>query len=299
MVTLSQQKNAPAVALWDPNEDYDPTRPNDYNEYKMWKQRERAERRHRALEEKQMGANKRYRSSSFTDSGGSGSEGERPHKAGSPCCQKRWVHRLTYSSIGRYDEYDHWNRDEDDVPRGLGAPIAPVITDMTGDEAYQRRLAMSSGPQQSIPPITTVDRNMSGNDAYARRMAMSSGQPPSLSKEETGDEGYQREVATSLTSQVHQQEPPNESSSSLAYNPFAPISFPPPPPGPLPSIEDEVARKREAAAAIAAKFGALATVQSPEDSAPAPQNPIQRYVLVCFHDATVLNDSQARSIYFR
>jgi splicing factor 45 len=77
------QKNAPAVVLWDPNEDYDPTRPNDYNEYKMWRLRERAERRQRALEEKRMGVNKRYRSSSFTDSGGSGSEGERPHKAGS------------------------------------------------------------------------------------------------------------------------------------------------------------------------------------------------------------------------
>ena len=83
ILTLLQQKNAPAVALWDPNEDYDPTRPNDYGEYKMWRQRDRAERRQRALEEKRMGGNKRYRSSSFTDSAGSGSEGERPHKAGS------------------------------------------------------------------------------------------------------------------------------------------------------------------------------------------------------------------------
>lgn len=83
MLTLLQQKNAPAVALWDPNEDYDPTRPNDYNEYKVWRQREIMERRHRELEERRMGVNKRYRSSSFTDSGGSGSDGERPHKAGS------------------------------------------------------------------------------------------------------------------------------------------------------------------------------------------------------------------------
>lgn len=84
---LPSQKNAPAVTLWDPNEDYDPSRPNDYNEYKLWRQRERAERRHRTLEEKRMGANKRYRSSSFTDSGGSGSEVERPHKAGPWYCQ--------------------------------------------------------------------------------------------------------------------------------------------------------------------------------------------------------------------
>jgi len=83
ILTPLLQKNAPAVPLWDPNEDYDPTRPNDYNEYKIWRQRDRAERRRRALEEKRMGANKRYRSSSYTDSVGSGSEGERPHKAGS------------------------------------------------------------------------------------------------------------------------------------------------------------------------------------------------------------------------
>lgn len=85
----SSQKSVPAVALWDPNEDYDPARPNDYNEYKLWRQRDRAERRQRALEERRMGVNKRYRSSSFTDSGGSGSEDERPHKAGSWCYQLR------------------------------------------------------------------------------------------------------------------------------------------------------------------------------------------------------------------
>lgn len=168
---------------------------------------------------------------------------------------------------------------------------------MTGDEAYQRRLAMSSSPQQSEPPVGAVDRIMSGDDAYARRIAMSLGQGPSFSKEETGDDAYQRRAAISSTLQVHQPEPPNES-PSLAYNPFAPVSVPPPPPGPPPSVEDEIARKREAAAAIAAKFGALAAIQPPEDSNPGPQNPIQQYVLVRFNNAVVLNVSQARSIHF-
>jgi splicing factor 45 len=40
---------------------------------------------------------------------------------------------------------------------------------MTGDEAYQRRLAMSSGLQQSTPSVAAVDRNMSGDAAHARR----------------------------------------------------------------------------------------------------------------------------------
>jgi len=161
---------------------------------------------------------------------------------------------------------------------------------MTGDEAYQRRLAISSGSEQPTPSVAAVDRNMSGDDAYARRMALSSGQPLSFPKEETGDDAYQRRLAMSSTPVVHQSEPPNEPSSSLAYNPFAPVSVPPPPPGPPPSVEDEIARKREAAAAIAAKFRALAAVQPPEDSTLAPQDPVQQYGHVRFRDTVVLID---------
>lgn len=169
---------------------------------------------------------------------------------------------------------------------------------MTGDEAYQRRLTLSSSPHQSTPSVGAVDHIMSGDDAYARRIAMSLGQAPSFSKEETGDDAYQRRAGISSVSQVHQPEPPSEP-PSLAYNPFAPVSVPPPPPGPPPSIEDEVARKREAAAAIAARFGALAAIQPPEILNPAPQNPVQQYVLVRFHGAVVLNALQTRSIYLR
>ena len=191
---------------------------------------------------------------------------------------KRNLYYLICSSLGRYDEYDRWNRDEDDVPQGLGAEPAPVDTDMTGDEAYQRRLAMSSGPQQPTPAVAAVDRNMSGDDAYTRRMAMSSSQPLSFPREETGDDVYQHRAAVSSLSIVHQPEPLSELSPSLAYNPFAPTSVPPPPPGPPPSVEDEVARKREAAAAIAAKLAALAAIQPPEGSTLAPQTPAQQYV---------------------
>ena len=170
---------------------------------------------------------------------------------------------------------------------------------MSGDEAYQRRLALSSGLQQTTPSVITVDRNMSGDDAYARRLAISSSQPPSFSKEETEDDGYNRKVTTSPTPQVHQPEPASKS-PPLAYNPFAPISVPPPPTGPPPSIEDEVVRKREAAAAIAAKFSALATVQAPEESTPAPQDLANRYFLYHYLRITaIFNEFQARSIHLR
>ena len=149
---------------------------------------------------------------------------------------------------------------------------------MTGDEAYQRRLALSSGLQQPTPSAGAVDRNISGDDAYARRLAMSSSQPPT---EEIREDTYQRKTTTPPTPQVYQPELPSET-SPLAYNPFAPVSVPPPPTGPPPSIEDEVARKREAAAVIAAKFSALAAVQSPEESTPAPQNTAHRYCPASF-----------------
>jgi splicing factor 45 len=199
------------------------------------------------------------------------------------------AHCLTHPSAGRYEEHDVWNRNEDEVPRGLGVPTASVSTDMTGDEAYQRRLAMSLGLQQSTPSVVAVDRNMSGDDAHARRSAISPGQPPYYPKE-TGDDAYQRRAAMSSTSPVPQLEPPLES-PPLAYNPFAPVSVPSPPPGPPPSIEDQIARKREAAVAIAAKFSALAAVQPPEESIVAPQNPAQRYFPLSFNVTAALKGS--------
>jgi splicing factor 45 len=79
-----QSKNAPMANIWDPNEPYDPLHPNDYNEYKAWKEKERIERRERLAEERRMEDNKKRfrRSSSYTDSEGSGSEGDRPRKTG-------------------------------------------------------------------------------------------------------------------------------------------------------------------------------------------------------------------------
>ncbi|KAJ6596814.1 hypothetical protein DFH09DRAFT_1243973 [Mycena vulgaris] len=144
-----KNKNAPSISVWDPTEPYDPLRPNDYNEFKVWKQKDRIDRRERLVEEQRREARKRgRRDGSYSDSDGTGSDDdERPKKT------------------GRYEEtIDHWSRAEDEK-RGLGAPAAPPV-DLTGDEAFQRRLAMSAArppppPPRPPPPPPPVHRSLS------------------------------------------------------------------------------------------------------------------------------------------
>ncbi|KAG6878732.1 hypothetical protein C0993_011547 [Termitomyces sp. T159_Od127] len=226
-----KNRNAPPVAAWDPAELYDPLRPNDYNEYKIWKQKNRIEQRERLAEERRKRAR---RSQSYSDSDATDSEDERPRKT------------------GRFEEqYDRWSRADEDK-RAAAA---------TGDEAYQRRLAMSTAAQ---PPAVAV--------AVALEDAAAAAQ--------TGDEAYLRRVAMST---MHRPPPapapapapapvPPPSPPPLAYNPFAPQSVPPPPPGPPGTAPSEIEAKVKAAAAIAARLSALAA----SASAPAAPSPPPR-----------------------
>lgn len=185
---------------------------------------------------------------------------------------------------------------------------------MSGEEAYQRRLAMSTNfkpasqttsstsapivaddtyPAATEPPAPLA-RPETGEEAYLRRVAMSQGPPSSLSKPaplqpppSTGEETYQRCEAlssrqTSPPLPQNQREPSEPASDSSGYNPFAPQSALPPPPPSIPGtasadnvnpdFEARVRNSRNAAAAIAARFSALAPPAEDKDvSDPAPE----------------------------
>jgi splicing factor 45 len=178
---------------------------------------------------------------------------------------------------------------------------------VTGEEVYQRRLAMSTGSKSasqttsSASAATAVDvtgtvaigaptpaRAETGEEAYLRRVAMSQGPPPPPSQPapaqpapSTGDETYQWHMAISNQQvplpQPQQQpcEPPDRSGYNLLAQPA-----PQPPSIPCaasagdvaPDFEERVRNSRNAAAAIAAKFSAIVPpVEGKDLSEPAPE----------------------------
>ena len=134
---------------------------------------------------------------------------------------------------------------------------------MTGEEAYQRRLAMSAGAGVHSPPLLDEDKNATHEPL------------PSHGAVETGEEAYLRRVALSQAqgnpvpvAKLSPPPPTQLDSPTLAYNPFAPRPAPPPPSGPPPHTFED---KAKAAAAIAAKLGALAATAGTGGSAsPVP-----------------------------
>ncbi|KAF9480115.1 hypothetical protein BDN70DRAFT_920768 [Pholiota conissans] len=262
-----KNRNAPAMPTWDPMELYDPLRPNDYNEYKVWRTKERIDKRERIAEQRRMEEHKRSRrSASYSDSEGTGSDDDgRPRKA------------------GRYETFDRWSRgradaEDRDAPMPDVQPVA-VDRNLTGDEAYQRRLAMSQQRMRSPPPTESPhppsrqlqDENKpfvpppteTGEEAYLRRLAMSTMNRTQTAPAPQAIPAYLPPPAFVLPDRPRSASPP-----PLAFNPFAPPSVPPPPPGPPAAISNALDERIKAAAAIAAKLSALAGASS---SVPAPQ----------------------------
>ena len=211
---------------------------------------------------------------------------------------------------GRYKEnYDRWSREDNGRARG-GLGNAPVIQqapqDTTGEEAFQRRLAMSSGFQHesltrsSAPAIdslettigTVVERPVppmraeTGEEVYLRRLAMSQlGPPPPITSAQLpsniDEDLYQQPTVPSgqMTplppSQT--QQGPSEPLDLPERNSITPPLLPSTPSAPsvfnvTADFEERVRNSRNAVAAIAARFSALAPpVEGGDSSEPAPE----------------------------
>ena len=203
-------------------------------------------------------------------------------------------------------------------PRGIGMgaaaafnappPTAPVSVNMTGDEAYQRRLAMSQGVKPPEPPApsfappfasATIPPNPSSslasdderNDHDIPGLAGMHSLPPPVPTvvpvAQSGEEAYLRRLALS-----QQPPPPPRVPSPMPFSisppPFTPSMSPPvmpPPPPPIVSpppanapvgpalIPAKIQSSKQAAAAIAARLSALAPKGNAAAPAPTPAAP--------------------------
>jgi splicing factor 45 len=179
---------------------------------------------------------------------------------------------------GRFDTFDHWSRgrsaDHDDYELPSHNPPAFVEKSLTGDEAFQRRLAMTLPRSQSPQPTSVSEHTVREESSVIPDSSYLSAQ--------TGEEAYLRRLA--MSGMRHGSPAPpsapieraHSPSPDLAYNPFAPPSVPPPPPPgpPAVSTSGDFQEKAKHAAAIAAKLAALGATVSSSNASSDPQ-PVQ------------------------
>ncbi|XAO23895.1 hypothetical protein I312_102680 [Cryptococcus bacillisporus CA1280] len=262
-----RKNQQPLFPTFDPEEMYDPNRPNDLGEYQQYRKRAKEERRRKLMEAKRRRAEglSSDESSYYTDSEEDIAPRRdapkmfAPPKIYSPSASKSAVSEEPETAPDRLPEsqpilgHDHDNS-QIDQPR-------PTLS---GDDAYARRVALS----QQVP-VHPQHPSQSGEDAYARRTAISQKPPPTTS--------FISSSAT-FSSSV-----PDEHHASQLAQP--PTTTPPELPV-IPNVQPELPQaqaaastsqdfqamleeRKKAAEAIAAKFKALAGAAQPP-SLPAP-----------------------------
>ncbi|CAE7175047.1 unnamed protein product [Rhizoctonia solani] len=292
-LALCGKNTANAPPAWDPIEPYDPRAPNDYYEYKAWKQREHEEylaRRQAELREESRGRKRSWKDDDRSDESDDASEDSRDYD--------RWQNRPR--KTGRYERSRSAHRSrsrsrsgsqsprrspEHDEPPVRRAPpsFAPASVSTeeatiasSGEEAYLRRLAMSTRAARD-PPTTDEPPAMlatTGDEAYARRLAMSQAIPQPAPLDPAPSAYPQFAPATQPDVPPEDEpipSPPVETPPEPAPMPAAA----PAPTGPVPGTEEfeaQVKARREAAAAIAARLGKLSAPSQPPAPAPVQEN---------------------------
>ena len=187
--------------------------------------------------------------------------------------------------LGRFDDDMDYDRHQTVRISAFHNPVAPIDVDMSGEEAYQRRLAISAstGPVSPLPPRVATETaptltSPAALESAVRPVSMTpvdddeipgfGASPPPVPavQDETGEEVYLRRLAMSQQAPADAPvRPPTPEPPALAYNPFAPPASVPPPPSDISDMK--VKNSRQIAAAIAARLSALAP--PPTSSEPA------------------------------
>lgn len=162
------KSEAPATQNWD--DIYDPSRPNNYEEYKHSEEKIREVREWKD----RLYAHRMARQKDYSESDG---EDYRPQMS-----SKNIEHILSYSTKASLDRFAPPSMSFAPPPvagdRGPPPPTAEVPNDAMGEDADERRTRMSQHSYQPPPPPPAeVSNHATGDDAYARRLRMSQ-QPP-------------------------------------------------------------------------------------------------------------------------
>lgn len=245
------------MPLFDPEEQYDPNRPNDLGEYQAYRKKLREERRRaRAEEARRRAAGEGSDGSSYyTDS----EEEAVPRRDGMSCPFSNTL-PLTSPAPRMFAP----PRQYSPPPPPPNAQLPPRDAAETGDDAYARRLALS--------------QTATGDDAYALRAAMSrpaTRAPPLVSAAPDPSPSF-TPPPSHLTSAAPPAPVPQLTSGIPGFGASPTTAIAPTSAG-SPADPSDFARiledRKRAAAAIAAKFAAPPSASPFASSAPPPPLP--------------------------
>ncbi|KAG8745295.1 hypothetical protein FRC10_008311 [Ceratobasidium sp. 414] len=275
-------------------EPYDPRVPNDYYEYKTYKQKEREDylaRRQAELREESRGRKRSWKDGGNSEDSEDASEDSRdydrwqnrPRKTGR---YERSASRSRSASPSRSPRPSFGNRDSSGpraapsftppsfAPASASVDSAPLA--LSGEEAYLRRLALSTkAANTAAPPASEPSVITTGDEAYARRLAMSQApaQPSAPVEPKPAYPGF--------APSTQPQAPPAPVDDDPIPSP--PLDTPPiPVPAATPAaptsgpgsaeFEAQVKARRDAAVAIAARLAQMANAGPSQPPAPVTQS---------------------------